>query len=86
MSNRGDTKWKERTMHRTSALKELAHRAGNGVDVSPLWSPADGRLRLVVDDARAEERFALEARPENALDVFYHPYAFASSRACALAA
>ncbi len=54
---------------------------GAGVEVSLYWSPATGSLTVVVDDARAEERFELEARADNALEVFYHPYAYAPLRA-----
>jgi len=73
-------------MQRATTYKELAHRAGDGVQVSLLWSPSDGNLTVVVDDAKVDERFELEARPDNALEVFYHPYAYASTSFCALAA
>jgi len=69
-----------------ATFKELAHRAGDGVEISLFWSPGTGSLTVVVDDARAEERFELEARADNALEVFYHPYAYASTSLCALAA
>ena len=72
-------------MHRATTYKELAHRAGDGVEVSLLWRPSDGRLRVMVDDASAEEPFEVEARADNALEVFYHPYAYVSTSACALA-
>ena len=71
-------------MQQTTKFKELAYRAGEGVEVS-LFS-SDDRLTVVVDDAKADERFALAARPDNALDVFYHPYAYASTSVCAPAA
>jgi hypothetical protein len=77
---------KERKMQTAATYKELAHRAGNGVEVFLLWSPTDGHLTVVVDDATADERFALDARPDNALDVFNHPYAYASSWERAFAA
>lgn len=73
-------------MQTATTYKELAYRAGDGVEVSLLWRPADGRLTVVVDDTKADERFALEARADNALDVFYHPYAYASSSERAFAA
>lgn len=73
-------------MQRMTTLKELAYRAGDGVEVSLLWSPSDGRLTVVVDDAKAEERFELEARADNALEVFYHPFAYASTSSCAFTA
>ena len=67
-------------MQTTATYKELAHRAGDGVEVALLWSPTDGRLTVVVDDAQADERFALDVPPHKALDVFYHPYAYGASR------
>jgi hypothetical protein len=67
-----------RQMPHTTTFKELASRTGDGVEVSLLWSPPDDRLLVVVEDAKAEERFALEARADNALDVFYHPFAYAA--------
>jgi hypothetical protein len=68
-------------MRPTATRKELAHRAGDGVEVSLYWSPATGSLAVTVDDARAGEQFELEARADNALEVFYHPYAYAPFRA-----
>jgi hypothetical protein len=73
-------------MQRTTTFKELAYRAGDGVEVSLYWSPADGRLTVVVDDVKTEQRLELDARPDNALEVFYHPYAYASASSCVLAA
>ena len=65
-------------MQQSQTSKELAHRAGDGVEVSLLWSEADNRLIVTVADMRAGEAFELKAHPENALDVFYHPFAYAA--------
>ena len=73
-------------MTRITHAKELAYRAGDGVGVALLWSPSDGWLTVVVDDVKTCEHLELAARADNALDVFYHPYADASSSAPALAA
>jgi hypothetical protein len=78
----------ERTMIETTT-RELARRKNDGVDVALLWSPVDDRLTVVVEDTKLNERFELETRPEDALEVFYHPYAYAPvwvSAAAALAA
>lgn len=78
----------ERTMLDTTT-RELARRTNDGVEVTLLWSPAADRLTVVVHDAKLNERFELETRPDNALDIFYHPYAYAPvwiSAATALAA
>ena len=65
-------------MQQSTTFTELAHRAGDGVAVALLWSCDDHRLRVAVADARTGEAFELGAHPENALDVFYHPYAYAA--------
>lgn len=57
-------------------IRELAHRAGDGTEVALLWSEEDGRLTVVVTDWRTEESFEIEARADNALDVFHHPFAY----------
>jgi hypothetical protein len=57
--------------------RELAYRASDGVAVSLHWDPTDDGLTVRVEDTKAETAFVLEARPDNALDVFYHPYAYA---------
>jgi len=57
---------------------ELAYRAGDGVEVSLLWSRAESRLTVVVADSRTGDGFELPAHPENALEVFHHPYAYAA--------
>lgn len=59
---------------------ELAHRANDGIEVSLLWSRPTGRLAVVVSDTRAGETFELPAPPENALEVFYHPFAYAAAQ------
>jgi hypothetical protein len=60
-----------------ATTRELAYRANNGVGVTLLWSPTDDRLIVVVQDTKTDEKFELEARRDNALDVFYHPFAYA---------
>jgi hypothetical protein len=59
--------------------RELAYRASDGVEVWLHWSPSGDRLMVRVEDSKAETGFELEARPDNALDVFYHPFAYATS-------
>jgi hypothetical protein len=57
--------------------KELATRSSDGLVVSLLWRRADDQLTVVVDDTRTGERLRLPATREDALEVFYHPYAYA---------
>ena len=63
-----------------STFTELARRTGDNLAVSLFWRQEDNRLRVVVTDATAGREFALDAHPENALDIFYHPFAYAAFR------
>ena len=56
--------------------RELAYRADDGIEVALLRSAYDNRLTVTVSDMRSGERFALDAAPHEALDVFHHPYAY----------
>jgi hypothetical protein len=65
----------------TAALRELDHRAGDGIDVRLLWRPHDDRVLVAVADAKTGEAFTLVVGPgERALDVFHHPFAYAGDR------
>src|SRR5262245_3833767 len=66
-----------------AAPRELAFRAGDGIEVSLVWSALEDRLTVIVSESRSGERFELAAQRENARDVFYHPYAHAARRAAA---
>ena len=63
-----------------STFTELARRTGDHLAVALLWREEDNRLRVVVTDGAAGQEFALDAHPENALDIFYHPFAYAAFR------
>ena len=58
-------------------LRELAHRRGDGIEVSLHWRPDDDAVVLVVEDWRSGESFELEVERERALDAFRHPFAYA---------
>jgi hypothetical protein len=65
----------------TAALRELDHRASDGIDVRLLWRPHDDRVLVAVADAKTGEAFTLEVGPgQRALDVFHHPFAYAGNR------
>jgi hypothetical protein len=59
--------------------QELAHRSASGIEVSLLWSRLTGSLSVFVADERSGETLRIEARRDNALDVFHHPYAYAAA-------
>ena len=63
---------------------ELAHRAGDGIEVLILWQRDDGTLTVVVDDVRNGGSFELVTTDgTEALDAFYHPFAYAAARGLA---
>ena len=66
-------------VHVTESRRELAERSNNGVHVSLLWSSVDDTLTVAVRD-EAGESFELVCAPDEALDVFNHPYAYAAFR------
>jgi hypothetical protein len=73
-----------RTLHHqqesADVLAELASRETHGLEVTLLWDKRDERLVVVVDDARTGTSFALLARDgKEALDAFYHPFAYAAA-------
>ena len=57
-------------------MRELDHRVGDGFEVRLLWAEDGGALTVVVNDWRTDERFEIEARADNAMDVFNHPCAY----------
>jgi hypothetical protein len=61
-------------------FRELAHRATDGLEVMLFWRKATNELRVSVSDERTGAYFELDAEPDEALDVFYHPYAHAAHR------
>ena len=63
---------------RQGTPKELDHRLSNGIDVSLLWDERDNSVMVSVVDIRSGRSFDLEASPDNALEVFRHPYAHAA--------
>jgi hypothetical protein len=58
--------------------KELASRTSNGLEVTLLWQRDHDNVHVRVIDARTEEAFDLTVAGENALEAFYHPYAYAA--------
>ena len=60
--------------------RELAYRADHGVEVVLFWHQNTDELTVAVSDAQSGTCFELAAAPEQALDVFNHPYAHAAFR------
>lgn len=60
--------------------RELAHRSGDGLDVTLLWCPASGQddesVVVCVCDSRDGAYFEIAAEPHLALAVYNHPFAY----------
>ena len=66
------------TKESTTTRTELANRSSKGVEVTLVWAKRDGIDEVVVcvSDRRAGAYFEIPADPGNALDVYYHPFAY----------
>jgi hypothetical protein len=60
------------------ARRELASRESDGVHVLLFWHPRDDALTVAVEDLRAGHCFEVVVDRRRALDVFYHPFAYAA--------
>jgi hypothetical protein len=68
-------------MQGATEVRELAHRVSNGVEVSLLWNAAEDSLTVIVADVELGTALEVPAARDNALDVFYHPFAYAGDTA-----
>jgi hypothetical protein len=60
-----------------SERRELARRSSAGVDVTLYWHPTLDELLVRVCDERHGADFEIRPQRHLALDVYYHPYAYA---------
>ena len=58
--------------------RELARRRSGTLEILLLWHPASGGVELAVRDRATDASFHLEVAPIDAIDAFYHPYAYAA--------
>ena len=64
----------------TNPYRELAYRANDGVEVVLFWQQNTDDLTVALSDERSGTYLELAAAPDQALDVFNHPYAHAAFR------
>jgi hypothetical protein len=57
-------------------IRELDHRASDGIDVRLLWN-AETKAVLVSVAERDGTSFEFQVPPADALQAFHHPYAYA---------
>jgi hypothetical protein len=58
--------------------RELAQRQSGTDEVLLLWHPEDDRVELLVHNTESGAGFLIEIAPGDAIDAFYHPYAYAA--------
>jgi hypothetical protein len=64
-----------------SAVRELDHRSTDGLEVTLLWDAVRDVANVAVLDTKTGETFEVAVgERDNALDVFNHPYAYATRR------
>ena len=66
-------------MSPTTQRRELAHRAGDGIDVALLWTKSTNRVTVAVLDTHSGQELEFEVDGSHALDAFNHPYAYAAA-------
>jgi len=62
----------------TPHTRELAARESDGIHVLLLWHPREDAVTVSVEDDRGGDRFELAVAADQALDAFYHPFAYAA--------
>ena len=65
-------------MSPATSTRELAARESDGISVRLLWHPREDAVTVSVEDGRLGDRFDLAIAPDDALDAFYHPFAYAA--------
>ena len=64
----------------TGDWRELARRAGDGLEIALMWSQSADSVKVTVLDEKLGESFDLDIAGADALSAFYHPFAYASGR------
>ena len=60
--------------------RELAHRTGDGIEITLFWNRASRLVTIAVLDTRSDEALEFEVGGAVALDAFHHPYAYAATQ------
>ena len=67
------------TTSATAERRELAHRTGNGIDVTLFWTKSTNAVTIAAIDTHSGEVLEFEVDAGRALDAFNHPYAYAAA-------
>ena len=71
---------KREVAERNAPTRELAQRLSGADEVLLLWHPEIDQVELSVRDLVTGAGFHIEVAPGNAIDAFYHPYAYEAAR------
>ena len=63
-----------------TTCRELAHRSGDGMQVTLFWTEATNTVAVAVLDTRSGEALEFDVDGSAALDAFNQPYAYAATR------
>jgi hypothetical protein len=66
--------------HSPTARRELASRTSDDLEVTLWWDPRINAIAVSVWDWKRDTHFELPIGSDRALDVFHHPFAYASHR------
>jgi hypothetical protein len=61
----------------SAPTRELAQRRSGTVEVLLLWRSEINQVEVSLYDSATDDGFHVEVAPGDALDAFYHPYAYA---------
>jgi hypothetical protein len=61
----------------SAPTRELAQRLSGTDEVLLLWHPESDRVELAVRNVATGARCQIEVAPADAIDAFYHPFAYA---------
>jgi hypothetical protein len=56
---------------------ELDVRHAAGIDVQLLWDRQTSELTVIAHDTTTDETISIDVEPDQALEVFRHPFAYA---------
>jgi hypothetical protein len=61
----------------SASTRELAQRRSGTAEVLLLWRSEIDQVEISLYDSATDDGFQVEVAPGDALDAFYHPYAYA---------
>jgi hypothetical protein len=63
-----------------TARRDLASRTSDDLEITLWWDPRINAIAVSVWDWKRDTHFELAVGSDRAMDVFYHPFAYASRR------